>query len=111
MDEVSTRWLTWPAWFAAHGVLAVLARPRVLQASYPLLLQAALAGEGVALGWLGLVDEALAAGTLVRLLAPLDRPERGYFLCWRDGKRQPPGRRQIVDRIRDWFLAAARPAG
>ena len=109
MDEVSTRWLTWSGWFAAQGMTTALDRPRLLHASYPLLLEAALRGEGVALGWLGLVDAALESGALIALCQPLDRPGRGYFLCWREGRTLTAAKRRLMERVRAWFLAAASP--
>jgi DNA-binding transcriptional LysR family regulator len=105
MDEVSNRWLTWNGWFAAEGLAPPTERPRLLYASYPLLLEAARRGEGVALGWLGLVDDALVSGALVPLAAPLDRPSHGYFLCWRGDRLVSAVKRRLIDRVRSWFLA------
>jgi putative choline sulfate-utilization transcription factor len=81
MAETSAGWFTWATWLAARGSALHLDRPRLLYPTYPLLLQAALAGEGVALGWRGLVDGLLAEGRLVQLLPGLRRSDRGYFLC------------------------------
>jgi DNA-binding transcriptional LysR family regulator len=106
MDEISRRWLTWPAWFEACGAAVAIARPKLIHASYPLLLQAALAGEGVALGWLGLVDDHLAAGRLVPLAPVFERPGHGYFLCWRASPAVPAAKRRLIGQVRDWFLAA-----
>jgi DNA-binding transcriptional LysR family regulator len=106
MDQGSNiRWLTWAGWFAAHDQPPPAERPRLIQASYPLLLEAAKRGEGVALGWLGLVDDALANGTLVPLAAPLDRPTHGYWLCWRGDRLVSAVKRRLIDRVRGWFLA------
>ncbi|HLY58946.1 MAG TPA: LysR substrate-binding domain-containing protein [Stellaceae bacterium] len=109
MDEISTRWLTWSGWFAAQGITTKLDRPRLVHASYPLLLEAALRGEGVALGWLGLVDAALASGALVALCHPLERPDRGYFLCWREGRTISAAKRRLLERVRTWLVAAVSP--
>ena len=105
MDEASQRWLTWAGWFEAHRYPPPAERPRLLYASYPLLLEAALRAEGVALGWLGLVDDALANGTLVPLAAPFERPSHGYFLCWREDRLISAVKRRLIDRARGWFLA------
>lgn len=48
--------------------------------TYNLVIQAAIASHGIALGWKGLVDDALADGTLVALGEPLCRPDSGYWL-------------------------------
>ncbi|NDK36663.1 LysR family transcriptional regulator [Rhodovulum sulfidophilum] len=54
-------WFDWPDWFAAAG-LAGRVKPRIVCFdSYPLVLQAAVAGQGIALGWnrtvSGLIDD------------------------------------------------------
>jgi LysR family glycine cleavage system transcriptional activator len=49
--------------------------------SYPLLLQAACEGQGIALGWSLLVDDLLANRTLVRPLdVALESPNAFYFV-------------------------------
>ena len=49
--------------------------------SYPLLLQAACEGQGIALGWSLLVDDLLASKTLIRPLdVALESPRAFYFV-------------------------------
>ncbi|ETD80896.1 choline sulfate utilization transcriptional regulator [Rhodobacter capsulatus] len=48
--------------------------------TYALVIEAALAGQGVALGWRGLVDRLLARDQLVEAGPELTNPDRGYFL-------------------------------
>lgn len=75
--------------------------------NYPLVLQAALMGQGVALGWSPLIDDLMRDGHLVSLL---DRPiqtERGYFLV-------VPSRRgtdERHDRFRRWVVEESRRDG
>lgn len=75
----AARWLSWPDWFALHGLPISHGHHDVTFNNYPLVIQAALAGQGVALGWTPLVDDLLEAGQLVALNPP-DRSECGYFL-------------------------------
>jgi LysR family transcriptional regulator, glycine cleavage system transcriptional activator len=81
MEESASPWFTWESWLAARGETGKAPPRRLIYPTYPLLLQAALAGEGVALGWRGLVDELVAEGRLVQLGPGIARPDRGYFLC------------------------------
>ena len=92
-------WLSWQRWFAAHGC-DQLQPPRWLYFNYAhQIVQAALAGQGLAIARLPLVADALAAGDLVevlpaqRLPSPLaywlrvgprsqDRPEVQAFCQW-----------------------------
>ena len=57
-------WFDWPEWFAATGI----ARPSRLRLvsfdSYPLVLQAAVTGQGVALGWKRTVGDMIEDGRL-----------------------------------------------
>lgn len=60
-------WMDWPDWFGAVG----LTFPRDVRViafdSFPLVLQAAIAGQGVALGWRRTVTGLIDDGKLVRL--------------------------------------------
>jgi LysR family glycine cleavage system transcriptional activator len=104
MDEASDRWLTWASWAEAHGVQLPAAKAPFLYSNYPLLLQAALSGEGIALGWAGLVDDLVASGALVRLMPDYCRPRHGYHLARRDGLTAP---RPLVRQVSAWLLAEA----
>jgi LysR family glycine cleavage system transcriptional activator len=105
MDEISQRWLTWRSWFDSQGVDAALRRPKLLYASYPLVLQAAMAGEGLALGWHGLVDDPIARGWLVALPLVTRRDTHGYFLCRRPLRQASLAKRRALDRVVAWFVA------
>lgn len=108
LDEASDRWLTWASWFQAQGVAAPLPRAALLYNSYPWLLQAAVRGEGVALGWLGLIDDDLADGRLVALLPAMERPGHGYFLCRPQRPASNPARSRVVARVAAWLEDSAR---
>ncbi|WP_353554348.1 LysR substrate-binding domain-containing protein [Paraburkholderia terrae] len=74
------RWLAWNTWFAAHGLQAPEDSQGMMFNSYSLVVQAALMGQGVALGWTPLTDELIASGLLVHLLDTPVTTERGYYL-------------------------------
>lgn len=89
----------WEQWFAMAGVDVVRHRgPAYSHGS--LAIDAAIRGEGVALGRSALVAEDVAAG---RLVAPFPRlrlkAERGYDLVYRAGNRDHPK----VRALRDWL--------
>ena len=54
------RWFTWTSWLAAQGVAREPAQGDLGLNTYGFVIQAATAEQGVALGWLGLVDAHLA---------------------------------------------------
>ncbi|RFD19331.1 LysR family transcriptional regulator [Komagataeibacter melaceti] len=78
-------WFTWTDWFArmdpdpsVRGSQQT-ARFRAF-GNYPLLLQSAMQGEGIALGWRPLVDTCLESGVLVKVWQKPLRSRRGYVL-------------------------------
>ncbi len=69
--------------------------------SYVIALQAAQAGQGIALGWLSLVkpllrQKLLAPASAAEILAP-----QSFYLTWNSRK---PLRRE-TEILRDWLLA------
>jgi DNA-binding transcriptional LysR family regulator len=73
---------TWRDWFAGQGVAFDDRGEGLRLNDYALVLQAALAGQGVALGWQHLTAGAIAKGQLVRAL---DRPLRtgmSFRILW-----------------------------
>ncbi|MBB5320212.1 LysR substrate-binding domain-containing protein [Marinobacter oulmenensis] len=60
-------WLDWPDYFDCLGGEPPMAPPELIFNNYPLLVQAAIAGQGVALGWRGLIDVMLDRRMLVGL--------------------------------------------
>lgn len=86
---VPQHWMDWPDWFAAAGIEA--GRYRTVDFdSFPLVLQAAVAGRGVALGWRRTVEGLLKEGKLVRpCTEEIERPaELSVYRGSRRGKRE-----------------------
>lgn len=103
-----TRWMTWDDWAQLQGLPAHVhgAGQSLTLGNYPLLVQAAIAGRGVALGWRPLVDELLRDGQLAALPVPPLRTERGYFLV------RPQGRAagRALERLSEWIVRECAPA-
>lgn len=74
------RWFTWSSWLETQGVSRGPARGDLGFNTYGFVIEAALAEQGVALGWLGLVDTHLANRTLVAVGPEASRPDCGYWL-------------------------------
>ena len=93
----------WAHWFAsvgcAHGPLVPAADFELVA----LLVQAVIAGLGVAVVQRALVEPELAAG---RIAIPIAQPvtlERGYHLCIPEGRAPNPA----LEDLRSWLLAQA----
>jgi LysR family transcriptional regulator, glycine cleavage system transcriptional activator len=74
------RWLSWQDWFAHHGIQRHARRDDLTFDSYQLVLQAALQGQGAALGWAPLTDGLMQDGSLVAMAADALESDRGYHL-------------------------------
>jgi len=95
----------WRRWFAAAGIaeVDVSGGPRLLESG--LAIDAAIAGQGIALADEFLVAEDLAAGRLVRLCdRSLEAEDCNYYLVSMTGTRQ----RKPIAAFRDWLLKESR---
>ncbi|GAB0113991.1 LysR substrate-binding domain-containing protein [Acidisoma sp. C75] len=96
------RWLGWRDWFADARLPRRSARAPMLRFNtYPLVVEAAILGQGAALGWRPLIDRAIAAGLLQPMAAAALTTAHGYTLAI------PPRRaaRPAVQAFRRWLLA------
>ncbi len=83
-DE-QTRWYSWKTWFAALGENVSESQLKTIQLDdYSLVIDAALASQGIALGWDGLLDPLLRSGLLVRVSEELVQSPRGYHVLCTD---------------------------
>lgn len=65
-DDPQREWTGWRNWFAAQGVMTFFPRLTWRANNYPFLVQAAVQGDGILLGWEGLVQDYINRGELVR---------------------------------------------
>lgn len=95
--------VNWQIWLAMQGVTATPVRRGIQLNSYPMVLQAAEAGRGVALGWSYVVDEMLQDGRLVcPVNASLDT-RNGYYLGAPKGKQN----NVAVEVFKQWIVSEA----
>jgi len=92
--------VSWKAWFAHHGVACddVLYGPMIEDTN--VVLQAAISGQGLVIGWRPLIDRELQEGTLVQLFAAVTSEVRAYYLV--RGKHD--ARKDVIDAICRWLL-------
>jgi len=102
-------WYDWQAWFEASD-LTYPAKARTLEFNaYAMVVNAALAGQGISLSWAGLLDSFLETGALVRLPGISVTSQRGYFIAARDGLAARKEVRGIFDQILSVEADAALP--
>ncbi|MDH4992096.1 LysR substrate-binding domain-containing protein [Aquamicrobium lusatiense] len=91
-------WMEWHDWFVAIGATGPNARFLTFD-SFPLTLQAAIAGRGMALGWGRTVGDLVAEGKLVRPCA--ESVHRPADMSVFQGSRRGP--RKAVQALREWL--------
>lgn len=105
MDDGDRPWMTWADWLDEFGIALHRQPGRVLFHNYPMVLQRALLGHGVALGWRPLIDDYLDGGALV-VVGPEVRSERGYYVTWPAGHATP-----AVAALTAWLIESAEAPG
>ena len=93
-------WLTWAAWFEAMGVADLTPASTLTFDQYDQVLQAALHGQGIALGRMSLAAQYVRSKQLVALFGREQRLARGYHAVFAREAAQRPPVRQFVDWIR-----------
>lgn len=93
---------SWSMWLAARGLDHIDGRRGLRFNQSSLVIEAAIAGKGVALAKRQLAAADISAG---RLVAPFEQDQQpvnfSYWLIWRRGRTQSPGMKAFVDWLRE----------
>lgn len=100
VEGVDWTWTTWPDFLRAAGAPHRKLTVRRFN-SYVVALQAAQAGQGVALGWASLVKPLIAQKRLVKIIPAEVTAPQSFYLTW--PKRQPLTLEAEI--LRDWLLS------
>jgi len=100
LEDNHWNWMNWRLWLGGNDIDEPLRHRNLQINSYPLVIEAACQGHGVALGWRHLVNDLLAQGKLVRPFEKSIKTEFGYYLLYRDSLHQD----LLVARFREWLL-------
>ena len=98
--ESSCQWFDWSGLFRALHIPSTPAPGQLRFDNYTLLIQAAIAGQGVAIGWRHLVDALLEQQLLCRPFEGAATSALGYFVVVPQRKR----RGQMGQRFVDWVM-------
>ena len=103
MDDLDPTWIDWPAWLDAMGVSTPSGQPGLRFNNYTLEVQAAVNGQGIALGWQRLVADLLESGALVRPVEALLPSSDAHYVIL------PAGGEPSLDAmaLHDWLVAEA----
>ena len=105
-DDGYYHWFNWARLFADSGLEHAAVHSGTRFNSFIVLVQAALNGEGVALGWRYMMDDYLTRNALVPASNMCLRSDRGYFCLTRKSRPATEPAAQFVD----WITAKGRAA-
>jgi DNA-binding transcriptional LysR family regulator len=94
----------WSEWFASAGLRFPAQAKHLAINDYVLVMQAVLAGEGVALGWQHLIEEQLRSGALVAVGGHVLNTDLAFHIVWPRSKELNSQAR----RVRDWLVDEGR---
>lgn len=96
--------LTWRSYFTHVGLPMPDFGPTTPYDAYPFLIRAVLSGDGVALGWRGLVDDLLDRKEILRIGPSASNRETSYYFQ----HRTVSDNTSAVARLVGWFAQAAK---
>lgn len=97
--NLSWKAIDWHVWFASKNIETTVKLKGLRLNSYPLLLQAVLNGNGVALGWQHLVSDLLKTGELLKPIDVSYKSQRAYYLIETKKAQSAP-----VKKLSQWIL-------
>ena len=95
---------TWKDWFAGLGRHYVDSGGGLRLNDYALVLQAAMAGEGIAMGWQHVTEGLIKQGLLVEVGPWVWRTGQGFYIV----RSQQATASQEAERVYTWLVADAR---
>ncbi|MGJ8596018.1 LysR family transcriptional regulator [Sulfitobacter sp.] len=100
-DPHDAGWVTWPVWCGLTGQpLSDRGEISTIR-SYPTMLDLVSAGEGIGIGTMGLEDDLVASGAIVRVGTPVARDSFGYYLVYRKELLDKPSFARLRDHLLD----------
>lgn len=100
LEEPVRQACDWTEWFASAGLRLPARSRRLTINDYVLVIQAVLAGEGIALGWQHLISQQVTSGALVPIGTHVLETGLAFYVVW-------PRSRELnsqARRVRDWLL-------
>jgi DNA-binding transcriptional LysR family regulator len=101
LEEPVRRACDWKEWFESAGIDYRKPHRPLMINDYVLVIQAVLAGEGIALGWQHLIGPQIRSGALVEVGSHVLQTGAAYYVVW-------PKSRELslpARKVRDWLVA------
>ncbi|MFT7672724.1 MAG: LysR family glycine cleavage system transcriptional activator [Gammaproteobacteria bacterium] len=100
LEDSHWNWLNWRVWLGSYQIDQPLPHRNLRINNYPLIIEAACQGHGVALGWSVLVDDLIDQGRLIKPTPVSLTTDLGYYLLVRESRQNEA---QVAE-VRDWLL-------
>jgi len=98
-DDPQREWTGWRDWFSSQGVNHFAPRLTWRANSYPFLVQSAVQGDGILLGWEGLVQDSINSGQLVAAhQGKLAAAGKCYLMIPQDRYVRP-----VIRKVSEWL--------
>lgn len=103
VDGLQHEWVNWDSWLQSCGLpSSPKTSVRLNMTSYPLIVQAALNGQGVALAWGTLLDSYIESGLLLRPIERSLTTSASFYLLRQKQQRRDKNSTQLFE---DWVLS------
>jgi DNA-binding transcriptional LysR family regulator len=96
----------WQDWFNSFGLNYIDSGGGLRLNDYALVIQAAMSGEGIAMGWRHVVNSLIERGLLLAVLADSWITDDEFHLIWSEKTTLSPH----AQLVRDWIIDEAMPA-
>lgn len=99
LEDGQRQWMSWQTWLAHNGLADARPPHKLVANQYPILLQLAIEGQGIALGWRHMIDRCLQEGLLVRACEASTSLGGGYYAVWPQDRAEAAAARTF----RNWL--------
>ncbi len=107
LEDAQRQWMSWPTWLTRNGLRDPRIEHELVVNAYPVLVQMAIEGQGIVLGWRHMIDNCLDSGVLVRACDASASLGGGYYAAWPRDRVEPAAARSF----RNWLRGTERRAG
>ncbi|MEZ2720867.1 LysR substrate-binding domain-containing protein [Paenalcaligenes hominis] len=101
LDESLTHWISWDDWFTKQNLPTLKPKRRININNYSMVIQAALSGQGIALGWKNLIDSYLHSKALIPVVNQTLHTNYKFYIIERDDDLV---RHKNIKPLRDWLV-------
>lgn len=99
--NLEMNWFGWPEFLSMTECISYPEATKLSFPDYAVVIQTAVSGQGLILGWTSVVSTLVIDGVLAPAVDAVIETDRSYHLL--SSTRRP--RRACVDKVRDWMIA------